>query len=165
MMRRIFLALVPALFAGCSVLPHAADGDSIYDLQRQALVAYDDGENAKAEKLLLALLRVSPNDPLTLFYLGNLYARTHRPDAAVDAYQKSLMLNSGDPRPWHNLGVIRLRQARAAFIQAFELTAPEDPLHGKAEALIKAMEEIPLDAMRGKPGAAGGNDAGKPVPP
>lgn len=159
MMPRLFFALALSLLAGCSMLPTAADRENVYDLQRQALAAYEDGENVKAEKLLQALLRTSPNDPLTWFYLGNLYARTDRPDQAVDAYQKSLMLNGGDPRPWHNMGVIRLRQARAAFIQTFDLTHSGDPLHEKAEALIGAMEKIPLDAMREKPAAPKGNAA------
>jgi tetratricopeptide (TPR) repeat protein len=137
--------------AGCGALPFGESASSVYDLQREALLAYDNDENAKAEKLLQALLRISPNDALTLFYLGNLYARTGRPDEAIDSYQKSLMINSTDPRPWHNLGVIRLRQAQAAFIQTFDLTNPDDPLHARVEAVIRAMGEIPLDAMRERP--------------
>lgn len=150
MRRRVLLGLASLALAGCSLLPAAEHRMDAYDLQQQTLLAYDSDENAKAEKLLQALLRTSPNDPLAWFYLGNVYARTARPDQAVEAYQKSLLLNSGDPRPWHNMGVIRLRQARAAFIQTFDLTNPDDPLHGKAEAVIGAMETIPLDAMREK---------------
>jgi tetratricopeptide (TPR) repeat protein len=147
------------LLSGCTLWPSVTNGEDVYDLQRQAIAAYDDGEDAKAERVLMALLRTSPNDSLSWFYLGNLYARTDRPDQAVEAYQKSLMLNNGDPRAWHNMGVIRLRQARAAFIQAYDLTQPEDPLHGKAELLINAMEKIPLDAMREKPAAPERNAA------
>lgn len=160
-MRRLSCVWAISLLAGCSMLPTALDKENAYELQRQALVAYDDGENAKAERMLQAVLRVSPNDPLTLFYLGNLYARTDRPDQAMETYQKSLMLNPTDPRPWHNMGVIRLRQARAAFIQTFDLTRPEDPLHGRVEALIGAMEKIPLDAMREKSAEPKGDAANR----
>lgn len=155
--------LVPVIvLAGCSVLPLAGDREDVYDLHNRALSAYDGDENAKAEGLLQALLRTAPNDPVTWFYLGNIYARTDRPEQAVEAYQKSLMLHGGDPRPWHNMGVIRLRQARAAFIQAFELTGPDDPLHGRVESLIRDMEGINLDAMRGKPGEPGGEAGRRP---
>jgi Flp pilus assembly protein TadD len=151
MRRAACLLILLTGLTGCGALPFGDDRSSVYDLQREALLAYDNDENAKAEKLLQALLRISPNDALTLFYLGNLYARTGRPEQAIDAYQKSLMINGADPRPWHNLGVIRLRQAQAAFIQAFDLTNPDDALHARVEAVIRAMGDIPLDAMREKP--------------
>lgn len=159
-MRQCLVATLASLaLAGCALLPTAEDRMDAYDLQHQTLLAYDNDENAKAEKLLHALLRASPNDALAWFYLGNVYARTARPEQAVEAYQKSLLLNGGDPRPWHNMGVIRLRQARAAFIQSFDLTNPDDPLHGKAEAVIGAMEAIPLDTMREKAAQAAGKAA------
>lgn len=161
MSRHFTYLLALWLLAGCSALPVGGERENVYGLQRDALAAYEGDENAKAETLFLALLRTAPNDAVSWFYLGNLYARTERPEQAVEAYQKSLLLNSADPRPWHNLGVIRLRQARAAFIQAFDLTRPEDALHGKVEALIESMEKIPVDAMRGKPAEPRGHGAGK----
>ena len=161
MMKSLPYLLALWLLAACSALPLGGERESVYNLQRDALAAYEGDENAKAENLFLALLRTAPNDAVSWFYLGNLYARTDRPDQAVEAYQKSLLLNSADPRPWHNLGVIRLRQARAAFIQAFDLTRPEDVLHGKVEDLIEAMEKLPTDAMRKKPAETGGNGVRK----
>lgn len=137
------------LLSGCALLPH----DNIYQLHREAQVAYADEQDERAEKLLLGLSRAAPNDPETWFYLGNLYARTSRPEQATQAYQKSLMLNSTDARVWHNIGVVRIREAWAAFIQAHNLAKSDDPLYPKLENLITSMEKIPLDGLARTPKA------------
>lgn len=145
------LLLVAA--SGCSTTTPQGD---IYDMRRQAQVAYAAEEDQRSEALFLGLARAAPNDPETWFYLGNLYARTNRPVQAIEAYEKSLMLKSVDPRPWHNIGVVRIRQAWAAFIQAEALGDPNDPLRGKLHELISAMEKLPLDGLSrtAKPAAA-----------
>jgi len=131
---------------GCAM--DLAKHDNPYELQQQGLVAYGAGEDGKAEKLFKGLLAASPNNAETWFYLGNLYARSDRPDEAVQAYQKALMLNSGDPRVWHNIGIVRLRQAWAAIIQANALSAPDDVLHARTGALLDMMEKFPVEGMK-----------------
>jgi tetratricopeptide (TPR) repeat protein len=142
--------LLLALLGGCTLLPNEQQGN-IYDLRREAQLAYGASEDDRAEKLLVSLSRAAPNDPETWFYLGNLYARTNRPDKATEAYQRALMINSNDPRAWHNLGVVKLREAWAAFIQAFNSSAPDNPLHAKVESLISVMEKIPLEGLSRAP--------------
>lgn len=136
-------ALLLLLSSGCALLPQ---GD-IYELHRNAQLAYTAEEDGRAETLLLGLARAAPNDPETWFYLGNLYARTSRPQQAVEAYQKSLMLNSTDARVWHNVGIVRIREAWAAFIQAQALVNADEPLRAKLESLVSAMEKLPLEDL------------------
>jgi predicted Zn-dependent protease len=138
---------------GCGAFSDDQYGN-IYDLRREAQLAYGASEDERAEKLLLGLSRAAPNDPETWLYLGNLYARTNRPEQANNAYQKSLMLNNGDPRAWHNMGVVKLREAWAAFIQAFNASKPDEALHAKVEQLISAMEKIPMEGLSRKPNTA-----------
>ncbi len=155
-------ALLPA--GGCALLPN--EQGSLYDLRREAQVAYAGNQDERAEKLLLGLSRAAPNDGETWFYLGNLYARSARPELATQAYQKALMLNPGDARAWHNIGVVRLREAWAAFIQAHGLVGPDDPLHARLEALIATMEKLPLDGLQRKvpPAASAGSVNPGPAP-
>jgi cytochrome c-type biogenesis protein CcmH/NrfG len=149
--RLLFAAVALLLLSACSMLP--SQKSDVYALHDEAQIAYIGEQDDRAEKLLLGLSRAAPSDPETWFYLGNLYARTNRPEQAVDAYQKSLLLNSTDPRVWHNLGVVRVREAWAAFIQAENLAKSDDPLHAKLTSLIGAMEKIPLDGMDKTPKA------------
>ncbi len=142
---KLLILLSALLASGCALLP--AEPGNLYDMRREAQEAYAGDEDQRAEKLLLGLSRAAPNDAETWFYLGNLYARTNRPEQATEAYQKALMLNRGDAKAWHNLGVVRLRAAWAAFIQAHNLTPADDPLHARLEGLLQAMEKIPLDGL------------------
>lgn len=137
--------------SGCALT--SSNPNNIYELHQKAQSAYVAEQDDQAEVLLIGLARAAPNDPQTWFHLGNLYARTNRPERAIAAYEKALMLNSTDPRVWHNVGVVRTRQAWAAFIQAHVLTAPKDPLYARLEALIEAMKDIPLDGFKDKDGA------------
>jgi Flp pilus assembly protein TadD len=108
------------------------------------VLAYETGDDAKAEALFQGLVRAVPNDPENWLRLGNLYARSNRPEDAAQAYQKSLMLNPNDPRVWYNLGVVRQRQAYAAFLQANLLFDKDDPLHARTEALVKQLALHPV---------------------
>lgn len=142
-----FTLLLTAL-GGCAMI--ASNPNDIYALHQKAQAAYVAEQDDQAETLLLGLARAAPNEPQTWFYLGNLYARTNRPERAIAAYEKALMLNSTDARVWHNVGVVRTRQAWAAFIQAHALTSPKDPLYARLESLIDAMKDIPLDGFGDK---------------
>ncbi len=159
MMRAARHLLPILLLGGCAMLP--MEPLNLYDLRRDAQLAYADGQDERAEKLLIGLTRSAPNDSEAWFYLGNLYARTSRPEQATDAYQKSLMLNSRDARVWHNIGVVRVREAWASFIQAHNLSKPDDPMHARLESLIRAMEKIPLEGMDRSAGSAAPADAKK----
>jgi tetratricopeptide (TPR) repeat protein len=161
---RLPAALLAALLLnGCAMLP--GQQGNVYDLQREAQLAYGASEDDRAERLLLGLSRAAPNDPEAWFYLGNLYARTGRPELAVDAYQKTLMLNRGDARAWHNIGVVRLREAWAAFIQAFNASTPDNPMLAKVEVLISAMEKIPLEGLSRTARAPAGASLVSPAAP
>lgn len=140
------IALAMLLLAACKAtgdtteLPQRSE---LFQLNNEAQLAYEAGEDAQAEKLYMALLRQTPNDPEVWFRLGNLYARAHRPDAAADAYQRVLSINGNEARAWYNLGIVRLRQGWAAMIQANTLTADDNPLHQESEKLIGHLEKTP----------------------
>jgi len=165
LLARCALSSILLTTGGCVTL--FGEQGNIYDLRREAQIAYAGNEDDRAEKLLLGLARAAPNEPETWFYLGNLYARTGRPEQAIQAYQKALMLNAGDARAWHNMGVVRLREAWAAFIQSYALVGTDDPLYARLEALIAGMEKLPLDGLQRKkpPAAPSATRATTPGPP
>jgi tetratricopeptide (TPR) repeat protein len=125
------------LLAGCGLMQTSTE--DAMEMQRNALSAYEGGHEAKAEALYLGLLKLSPNDSEAWLRLGNLYARSGRPDSAADAYQRGLLLAPSDARLWYNLGVIRQRQTLAAYIQALELTQPGDAIYENSEGQIKLL--------------------------
>lgn len=118
----------------------------LISLNREAQLASESGETAKAEALYKSLVRRMPNDADTWLRLGNLYARNNKPDEAVGAYHRALIINSKEPRAWYNLSVIRMRQAWAAMLQvpAQEALASGDPLRKQAEDMLAHMEKLPF---------------------
>ena len=147
-------ALLAVLFlAGCgaSAVMQKIDNDpDVITINREAQLAYEGGENAKAEALYKSLVRKMPNDAETWFRLGNLYARANRPDEAANAYQRALIADNANPRAWHNLGVIRLRQAWASMMQAQEYLKPDAPLYQSVDQVLKQLEKMPIVDADGK---------------
>ena len=160
-------AVLCVLFAGCTALDGmlgtTSGADDLIRMHREAQAAFDSGENARAEILYKGLARAAPNDPEVWLRLGNLYARTDNPDQAVDAYLKSLVLNGTDPRAWHNLGVVRLRQAWASLLRAHNISTPKDPVNQLSADMIRSLEQVPhlSGAQPPKPAAAPSQPGGQ----
>lgn len=153
------LALLAVLGGGgctsavSSVLRAVDDDKDLITINREAQLAYESGEAARAEALYKSIARRAPNDSEAWLRLGNLYARNNRADEAAQAYQRALLANSGDARAWHNLGVVRLRQAWASLLQAQATTPGDDPLAASTEATLEYLGKMPLleDAPRKAP--------------
>ena len=151
-------------FSGCATNIATAirglDNDpDVVTINREALVAYESGEDAKAEALLKSLVRRMPNDGEAWFRLGNLYARTNQAELAAHAYEKALLVASGDARIWQNLGVVRLRQAWAAMLQANALLPGREPLSVQVEEILRHLGELPYLDLRSQPRTATANPA------
>ena len=138
----LIMGLACVLLAGCGTT--AAPGRSdLFQLSNDAQLAYEAGEDARAEQLYMGLARAAPGDPEVWFRLGNLYARNDRPDAAADAYQRVLALKTNEPRAWYNLGIVRLRQGWAAMMRANAALKEDDPLYQETERLMSHLGALP----------------------
>jgi len=158
--------LIGMLMAGALALGGCATTDEalpqrsdLFQLSNDAQLAYAAGDLARAEQLYKALARAAPADPEIWFRLGNLYARADRPDAAADAYQRSLALKSNEPRTWYNLSIVRLRQGWAALIQANAALEESDPLYQETGRMIGHLGQLPGLKPEPQPATA------KPAPP
>lgn len=141
---RWIIAASALTLAGCAAIGHAPPRSELFSLNNQAELAYTSGNTKKAEELYKSLVRSSPNNYEAWFRLGNLYARSDHADAAADAYQRALTLNSTDPRAWHNLGVVRLRQGWAALIASHGYLKEKDPLYHQTGDLIRYLSKMPI---------------------
>lgn len=110
---------------GCAV-PSLLPQTDVYNLPREAQLAYEGGDDQQTEKLMQSLLRAAPNDAETWFRLGNLYARSNRYADAEDAFQHALLLKPSDARAWHNVGIVHIRQATQAMLQAQALAGDDE---------------------------------------
>jgi len=152
----------PATAASAAAAP-AADARSRLEL---AARAYRDHDWAAAEPHYRALAAEMPQDADLWFKLGNIYARTERPELAVAAYRETLVRRPELTKAWFNMGVVQLRQAAASFKQMEIHVAPEDPARLQAEAAYGAILAI-LEAgpAAAPPAGDGGGDAAPEAPP
>lgn len=151
-MKAALLMLLALSLAGCQALDSIGMRDSkgvmpqrseLFQLSNQAQLAYEAGEDAKAEQLLMGLSRQTPNDPEIWLRLGNLYARSNRPDAAADAYQRVLSINGMESRAWYNLAIVRLRQGWAAMAQAHGTADLKAPIHEQSGQMLDHLSRMP----------------------
>lgn len=141
----IFLLPVYFLLSGCAgTIEKLNTGNDLTLIHREAQVAFDQGDDARAELLYKKLTTLGKQDAETWLRLGNIYARNNKHQPAEEAYRISLMINNSDSRTWNNLGIVMLRQSWVALVRANSLSSPNDPSYSNSADIIKALERLPV---------------------
>jgi Tfp pilus assembly protein PilF len=167
--------LLTLLLAGCGIVPSTKTPAQrltyVLTTQQQAEAAYHSGDMEHAAAFYLQLTKMLPQEADYWYMLGNSYVRTQRPDQAVQAYQQAIVRNPNHARAWHNLGIVRMRQAMAAFVSSASTAPAEDPMHDLSTHLVAELGRIsssnvnvrsqdllttppPVRAVRRRPGAS-----------
>jgi tetratricopeptide (TPR) repeat protein len=95
----------------------------LFDLQREADAAYDEGRLLDAEQLYRRMLKATPTSGHAWLRLGNVHLRNDQLEAAVHAYRQCLRFATGDSRCWQNLSLTYVEMAVATLDQAGEKAA------------------------------------------
>lgn len=111
-------------------------------LELQADAAYRNGELDVSEKDYLTLIKNSPEKALPWYRLGNIYARTQRPEAAIGAYRQALLRNPRYAEAWYNMGLTQLREAARTFNEMQAHTESGAPLSDEGKRLLRGILEI-----------------------
>lgn len=94
-----------------------ADSNTFPALISAARHAYQQGDLHAAEGLWRQLLQRDKQLYEGWCQLGHIGFRQHQYQSAVEAYQRCLQLHPQQPAIWHNLAVVRLRQATELLLQ------------------------------------------------
>lgn len=89
----------------------------LYQLQKEASQAYKDKNWKVAEEKYGLLISESPKLAEIWFMLGNVYARTSRPEKAIVAYKEAVVRRANYKQAWRNLGIISLRTTAHHYIE------------------------------------------------
>lgn len=117
-----------------------------FETERLAVAAYEDNNWLEGEKHYSELVRRIPENPVHWFRLGNIYARTQRPDAAIVSYREALVRNPEMTKAWFNMGVLQLRQAANSFDQLRVYADRDNPLYPQGIQLLDGI----VDLMQGR---------------
>ena len=144
--KNVWLCLSLVLLIGCSRSPTsdtaaAAPTEKVdfAAVRAAAEQAYNDSKWREAGVHYERLVRETPQDAVYWFRLGNIYARTERPDLATSAYREALVRDADNAKAWFNMGVVQLRQAANSFLKMEVHVRESDPYAAQGR---KAYETI-----------------------
>ena len=127
--------------AACATLP--PDSTGLLSVKRAADQAYAQGDLARAGVDYQKLAQAMPEDAWVWFRLGNIAARQGHPNTAVKNYQAALIRDPKLAPAWHNLAIVRLRQAQSALIAAVRLSPSDSALSQMSWQLAQGLEQLP----------------------
>lgn len=143
------LLLGAGLIAGCGSVSSATKMSApeqrlsnVLTTQHDAEAAYHAGKLKVATTLYLELTTLVPQEADYWYLLGNTYFRMQQPDLAVQAYKQAILRKPDHASAWHNLGIVRMRQAEAAFVSSATTAKRTDPLHDVSSHLADALAAI-----------------------
>lgn len=159
--RSMFTTLIVAslcLSAGCVTAPRmSAVNDSngpqsripgalsLDEKFKKANSSYKDGMLVEAERWFLNIVADHPNLADAWFKLGNIYYRSGRYAAAVNAYEQVLTNDSSYEQAWYNLALTRVSQSVEVLDQSLPHIASDSPYFNRSitlkERLINRVEE------------------------
>lgn len=137
--------LLLILLAGCAgqnARQSEQPKEDLFALRQKAAKAYAAGDMKESEKEYAELVKKVPQDADLWFRLGNVYASTQRPAAAVKAYHEALVRQPEMSKAWYNMGIMQLRQAVYSFSQLQVYSSTDDPLYSQSRHLIDGITDI-----------------------
>ncbi|RBP51375.1 tetratricopeptide repeat protein [Arenicella xantha] len=121
--------------AGSSSSSRIPGALSLDEKFKKANSAYQDGMLVEAERWFLNIVADHPNLADAWFKLGNIYYRSGRYAAAVNAYEQVLVNDSAYEQAWYNLALTRVSQSVEVIDQALPYIAHDSPYFDRALAL------------------------------
>lgn len=144
----VFAIYLGFFFSGAPKEAKASEKSPKYAMQMRKLwqvaqTAMRERNPTRAERALLAILKLDEKNAAAYNRLGILYAKSKRFDEAVECFEIAQSLDN-NPASIHNAGLIYLEtgeyeKARMAFIQAIEL---EGDVPARYIALAKTEEKL-----------------------
>lgn len=141
----LLTVFISASLSACLTLSSTDEDEGKVDyfrLKSEAEKAYKKKDYKTAEKKYLKISKGVARDPEAWFKLGNIYARTQRPNRAVRAYKEAIVRDTKLTKAWNNLAVVYLRQALNAYTSMVTHADADDPLLEKARMRLDKIYEI-----------------------
>lgn len=141
MMRRTLIPVL-LLLAGCASLQPVAQekpAQDLFETERLASTAYEQSDWQESEKHYLLLVEKDPEQAQYWLRLGNIYARTNRPDMAVLAYREALVRDNKLTNAWFNMGIIQLKQAAYSLNEMQLHVDPDEPVAAESRKLLEGL--------------------------
>lgn len=165
-MAHLLLPLLLLMLAGCAgggmTRGAAGDGEDLLQVRTAAEAAYGAGDYTESEKQYIVLVQKVPVEAENWFRLGNIYARTNRPEAAIAAYRETLIRQPENRKAWFNMSILQVKSAVSSLEQLLLLPGPEDALTPRSRELLEDLRSAVQAEPSTEPAAGSAAD---PAPP
>ncbi|MCW8928696.1 MAG: tetratricopeptide repeat protein [Gammaproteobacteria bacterium] len=143
MIKQVIILCCFLLISGCQTVSQSVrTGNTLIEDQDIADKAYSQGNYSEAERAYRRMTIDSPQDSYNWFKLGNIYAKTNRPEEAKKTYKEALIRDPDHAKSWHNLGVIQLREAALSFIRVKHNSKSDTYIYQHSEQILGLLEEV-----------------------
>lgn len=147
MVKTVALAIYGLLIlvAGCSSTSQSTQHGGrkdIMEIQVKAEQAYSMARLDQSESLYLQVLESIPNYAPAWFRLGNIYTRTGRQEAAINAYRRCIELEPTNKKALYNMSLVRLKQSTQLLELAVTKAASPSPVDPKIQALLSELYDL-----------------------
>jgi tetratricopeptide (TPR) repeat protein len=133
--------------AGCVSTAPKTDSAEVGAKYLSANKAYTDKNYELALLEYLELSETLRAVPIIWFRIGNSYARLENFDKAIEAYEKTVLIDPRSSKAWYNMGVIQLKQSVNTWRQMLIYVSKDDLLYERAlnlsKKLLEAVDEKP----------------------
>lgn len=138
------IIIILAGVSGCTELnkKESLPEQDLFEIQQLADSAYQNEDLVEAEKQYTTLVKEASTDPINWFRLGNIYARTKRPEAAVAAYHEVLVRDPQFTKAWYNMGILQLKEAAHSLTELQIYTEEDQPLYEKSQEIVNGILDI-----------------------
>ena len=119
---KIYVISVFFILSACATQPveTGVSKNIVFKLGKEAALAYKNKNWKVAEEKYSLLISESPGTAEIWFKLGNIFARTSRPDKAIAAYKEAVVRKPEYEQAWRNLGIISLRKTTHLYIEMLQ---------------------------------------------
>ena len=143
--KNLFLSILFCLLLnGCSTTSHQTENtgnQNIMLINAKAEKAYQMARFDQSESLYLQVLSSISNFAPAWFRLGNIYTRTGRQEAAINAYQRCIELEPTHKKALYNMSLVRLKQS-TQILEAAVGDTSKSPIDGQIDSLLKALYNL-----------------------
>ena len=148
---RAALTLTIFLVAGCAgSRGKPVEEVDLFQVREAANASYAAKDYAAAEKHYTLLAQKVPVEPENWFRLGNIYARSKRPDLAIAAYREALVRAPDHAKAWYNMSILYLNTAASSLTELQKVAPPGDAMAERGnEVLTQLMQLLKGEAEKG----------------
>ena len=139
----LWILLIAGCAGGSAGARKQAEGEvDLFQVRQLAETSYAARDYTESEKHYAVLVQRAPIEAENWFRLGNIYARTNRPDQAITFYRETLVRAPDHHKAWYNMAILQINSAFNSLTEFQKHANPADPIGDRSRELLKELQRL-----------------------